>query len=133
MEVKMNKKIYMISAFILFLSEIAILLFWKKNLFIRGYIGDVLAVIFLYTLIKSVVNIKVLYGAALSFLVGVLLEIGQYYNFAEKINMQNNKIFTVIFGAHFDWKDILAYFIGGAIVIAVEKTITIKNKNYHKK
>ena len=122
----MKKKTYMISAIMLFLSEIAILMFWEKNLFIRGFVGDVLAVIFLYAVIKSVVNIKILYGAVLSFLVGAVLEIGQYYNFAEKINMQNNRIFTVIFGANFDWKDILAYFIGGLIVIAVEKIITVK-------
>lgn len=116
----MNKKMYLVAAVVLFLAEIAILIFWEKNLFIRGFLGDVLAVIFLYAAIKSAVNIKSNYGICISFAVGVLLEIGQYFNFAKLINMEHNRIFTVAFGTHFDMKDILAYFIGSLILFACE-------------
>ena len=124
----MNKKTYLIAAVILFLAEIAILIFWEKNLFIRGFLGDVLAVLFLYAAIKSIVNIKSSYGIFISFAVGVLLEIGQYFNFAKLINMQDNRIFNVVFGSRFDWKDIVAYFIGTMMLFACEKYFIKKIK-----
>ncbi len=124
----MNKQMYLLAAVVLFLAEIAILIFWEKNLFIRGFLGDVLAVIFLYAAIKSVVNIKSSYGICISFAVGVLLEIGQYFNFAKLINMEHNRIFTVAFGAHFDMKDILAYFIGIMILFVCENYFIDKIK-----
>ena len=128
----MSRKWYFILFLAMFAAEAAILKFFEKNLFIRGFIGDVLAVIFLYALIMSVVKIKKNYVIVFSYLTGIILEIGQYYNFAKIIGMENNKVFKVLFGAHFDWKDISAYSIG-AIIVLIMEILVEKNKKVQKK
>ena len=128
----MSRKWYFILFLAMFAAEAAILKFFEKNLFIRGFIGDVLAVIFLYALIMSVVKIKKNYVIVFSYLTGIILEIGQYYNFAKIIGMGNNKVFKVLFGAHFDWKDISAYSIG-AIIVLIMEILVEKNKKVQKK
>ena len=128
----MSRKWYFILFLAMFAAEAAILKFFEKNLFIRGFIGDVLAVIFLYALIMSVVKIKKTYVIVFSYLTGIILEIGQYYNFAKIIGMENNKVFTVLFGSCFDWIDIFAYSIGSLMLIIIEILVE-KNKKVQKK
>ncbi len=120
----MNKKIYLSIAVFMFMMEGAILKFWSMNKVIRGTIGDVIAVIFLYSLIMGVIKIERKKAVIISFCTGALLEVLQYMKFAEIIGMGDNRVFTTIFGSNFDWKDIGAYFVGAVVAICCELTAT---------
>ncbi|MBW4604907.1 MAG: DUF2809 domain-containing protein [Calothrix sp. FI2-JRJ7] len=51
-----------------------------------------------------------------------LVEILQYFNFVNKLGLQNNRILAVALGSTFDWKDIIAYAIGTIIILALDFT-----------
>ena len=97
-------------------------------MFIRGTVGDISAGIILYTLIRGTVKISSRTAVLISIATAVILEFLQYLNFAQLIGMGDNKIFTTLFGSHFDWKDIAAYFIGTGVIIYYE----MKAKNLKK-
>lgn len=116
----MKRKHYLIISFFTFTMEIAILKFWSMNSFIRGTLGDIIAVIFLYTIIMGTVKISSRTAVLISIATAVILEFLQYLNFAQLIGMGDNKIFTTLFGSYFDWKDIAAYFIGTGVILICE-------------
>jgi len=43
-----------------------------------------------------------------------------YLDLLGKLGLSQNKLLRIILGATFDWKDILAYFLGAAIVLGWE-------------
>ncbi len=115
---KINIK-YIFAFLILLAIEILIALF-AHDKFIRPYIGDVLVIILLYCLIRSFVR-KVKFLPYYLFLFGVIVEITQYFKIVYLLNMQNNKLLSIIIGSSFDIKDILCYFAAMIILIIWEK------------
>lgn len=116
---KIDKK-YLGAFFILLLVEIFIALFVKDN-FIRPYVGDILVIIVLYTLIRGFVGKRIRFLPIYLFLFGVLVEFLQYINIVKILNLHNSKFFRILIGTSFDIKDIVCYLIGTIILILWEK------------
>ncbi len=82
---------------------------------IRSFIGDVIAVIFVYAVLRTFIDGNRLLLALIAFLTGVA-EYGQYL--AKQFDIViGNPALRIILGATPDWLDVLAYAIGAGIVV----------------
>ncbi|EKQ57677.1 MULTISPECIES: DUF2809 domain-containing protein [unclassified Clostridium] len=103
----------------LLIIEIYIGLYIHDNI-IRPYIGDVLVVGVIYFLLRGI-NCKSKFLALYVFIFACLVEIGQYFNLASVLHIDNFKLAKVILGSTFDLKDILCYFMGTIIIFIYER------------
>jgi Protein of unknown function (DUF2809) len=110
---------YFYATLLLFLIEVCIAVFVNDRV-IRPFVGDVLVVILVYCFVKAFWRIRsnVAIAGVFAFACGV--EILQYFNLVDLLGLRQNKPLVVILGSVFDWKDILAYGIGCAIVLGWE-------------
>lgn len=111
MKFQFSLKYFLISIFI-FLIEVLIATKLKDIFFVRAYLGDVIVVMLLYTLIKSffrVNNDKLILGILIF---SCLLEFAQYFNIAEKLGFRKGSLMYIIIGNSFSWIDILCYGVG---------------------
>lgn len=114
----MRKKqiIYIVLTIILLVIEVLIALFVQDR-FIRPYVGDVLVIMVLYTLVRTFVpeGIKVLPLYLFGF--AALVELAQYFRIVERVGLENNRFFSVLIGSVFDIKDIVCYAVGTVLII----------------
>ena len=86
---------------------------------LRSFFGDVLAVVWLYFVFKTVVAVRPMPLALAAFGAGCALELGQYL--ARLGHWQiANPVLRVVIGSTPDWLDVLAYGIGAAVVALCE-------------
>lgn len=108
----MKKRLFFFSAFLLiFAAEIIIALFVHDSI-IRPYFGDVLIVILIYCLIRTVFPDKITASSSLYFSFSATVEVLQYFNFVSLIGLGNNAFARILFGTTFSMIDILCYLIG---------------------
>ncbi|WP_336686809.1 DUF2809 domain-containing protein [Chryseobacterium bernardetii] len=111
MKFQFSLKYLLISVFI-FLIEVLIATELKDIFFVRAYLGDVIVVMLLYTLIKSffrVNNEKLILGILIF---SCLVELAQYFNIAEKLGFREGSLMYIVIGNSFSWIDILCYVAG---------------------
>lgn len=89
---------------------------------LRGFVGDVLAVAWLYFVFKTVVPVRPMPLAMAAFGVGCALELGQYLAWLGHWQIAN-PVLRVVVGSTPDWLDVLAYAIGAAAVVGIERRI----------
>ncbi len=106
-------------ASLLLAIEVFIALFIKDR-FIRPFIGDVLVVILIYCLLRAFVKTDANKTAIAVLLFAFTIEILQYFHLVDRLGLSNNQIAAIAIGTTFDWKDLLAYTIGMAIVLWLE-------------
>ena len=116
---KFNLK-YFSLAVVLFLTEVVIELYVHDN-FVRPYIGDLLVVILLYCMVKSVLNTPVFITAISVLLFSYLIEILQYLNLTKMLGLENSYTAKILLGNYFAWEDIFAYTAGILIVLIFER------------
>jgi len=113
-----NKK-YCSICLTLFVVEVFIAVYVHDDI-IRPYAGDLLAVIFLYCGIKSIINAPVKKTAISVLLFSFILEISQYFHILYYAGLQNCKLANVVLGNSFAWIDLLAYTLGTVIILGFE-------------
>ena len=126
MKFKFNLKYFLLSIFI-FLVEVLIATVLKNQFFIRAYLGDVIVVMLLYTLVKSFFitnDTKLILGI---FAFSCLIEFAQFFNIAEKLGFQPGSLMYIVIGNSFSWIDILCYGVGCLILYLLVK-ISSKQK-----
>jgi Protein of unknown function (DUF2809) len=105
---------------LLLVTEICIAVFIHEQ-FIRPFFGDVLVVILIYCLIKTFWNIRVGVASLSVFAFACTIEVLQYFNLVGLLGLQKYQLLVIILGSTFDWNDILAYAIGTAVILWLEK------------
>lgn len=105
---------------LIFLTEVLIALYVHDS-FVRPYFGDVLVVILLYCFFKSFLRLPVLPVAIGVLIFSFTIELLQFFNIVEKLNLGHSKIARTVIGTSFSWIDLLCYAAGIAIVIGLEK------------
>ena len=95
--------------------------------FIRPYVGDFLVVILLYCLVKSFLNMPVLITGLAVLLFAYLIETLQFFRLADRLHLQHHSWPRIMLGDYFTWTDILAYTLGIASVLILEKSRNTKN------
>lgn len=125
-----KRGLYFLATFLLIGIEVCIALFVDDN-FVRPYIGDVLVVIPIYTLIRVFVPDKLKLLPLYIFIFAVGVEILQYFQIVHRLGLENNTFMRVLIGSVFDIKDILCYGIGCAVLGVFEYRKVLKTKVYY--
>lgn len=107
---KINKR-YIYYTFALFCIELCIALFIKDTI-IRPFIGDVLVVMLIYYFLRIFYHKRRIRLAIGVLFFSFLIEFSQYVKLIEIIQLEENKLASVVLGATFDWLDLWAYTIG---------------------
>jgi hypothetical protein len=115
---------YFCLTILLFLIEVYIALF-VDDWFIRPFVGDVLVVILLYCFVRAFWQVRATVTALSVFAFACVIEVLQYFNLVDRLGVRQYKVLVVILGSTFDWKDILAYAIGTAIVLLLENRFNL--------
>lgn len=105
---------------VIFAIEVLIALFVTDD-FVRPYVGDVLVVILLYCVVKSVLRLPVFMPAMLVLLFSFMVEFLQYVQIVEKLGLEDSTVAGTVLGTSFVWMDFVAYMAGIAMVLVVEK------------
>lgn len=85
----------------------------------RSFFGDVLAVVWVYAVFKTVIGARVLPLALAALGVGLLVELGQFFASTWHWHISSRAL-RIVLGSTADWWDVLAYAIGFAAVLALE-------------
>lgn len=114
------QKHWLYSAICFFCLEVFIAAFLHDRI-IRPYVGDLLAVVFLYCLVQSVAPLPVGPTLAGVLLVAYALEALQYVHLLAHLGLQHSRLAAVVLGSHFEWVDMLAYTLGALLIWGAEK------------
>jgi hypothetical protein len=118
-------KIYFLLTLLLLLVEILIAAF-AHDRFIRPYVGDFLVVIFLYCFYRSFFKIPYTTVAIAVLLFSYVVEVSQYFHLINRLGLQQSRLAHLILGSGFAWFDCIAYTLGIALVLWVEKIQAIR-------
>ena len=113
------------ASLLLFVSLVLLATFGARTGWLRGFFGDVLAVIWLYYVGKTVLAASPLPLALAAFSVGCALELAQYL--ARLWHLQiGNRVLRIVVGSTPDWMDVLAYAIGFVAVLSIESAFRFR-------
>ena len=102
---------YLFATLMLLGIEVVIALFVRDD-FVRPYVGDVLVVVVIYTFVRTFVPEKIRLLPLYVFLFAVGVEGLQAVNIVEWLGLSDNRIFSILIGSTFDFKDIICYAMG---------------------
>ena len=105
---------------ILLLSILILIVMFVHDEFIRPFVGDVLAVFWIYFVLKSFIKASNYELAHYVLLIAFSVEIAQFYELINILGLQDNQIARIVMGSTFDWFDLLAYGVGWAIIVMSE-------------
>ena len=130
----MKKRLtYCITSVLLLVIEIIIGMY--AHGFIRNYMGDVLVVILLYTLYRSIIpnwpkKWYVLPTVILIFAFSV--EFLQLWGFCDRFDI-TNRLLRIIIGTGFSVEDLVSYAVGVLPCYTTEYIVKVKRRNYIEK
>ncbi|MDO5617124.1 MAG: DUF2809 domain-containing protein [Cruoricaptor ignavus] len=108
---------YFLATVILFLIEVIIATILKDWFFVRAYLGDVIVVMLIYTFVLSFFEVRnknlLIIGI---FAFAVTVEILQYLNIAERLNLTPGSWQHIVVGSSFSWWDIVCYGAGCILI-----------------
>ncbi len=110
---------YFVAFIILLLTEILIAKFLTTG-FIRHTVGDFLVVILMYCFFKSVLTAKPLHVALGLLAFSFLIEFLQLFQFLKLLNLEHNRMATLILGSTFHVSDLVAYTLGILFILMIE-------------
>ena len=114
------RRIYLIVAIALLAVEVLIALFVRDE-FVRPYLGDVLAVAFLYAALRAATPLGRAPALGLTLAIALGVEIAQALNLLDAIGLRDNAVARTVLGGVFDWADLGAYAAGALLVAVVER------------
>ncbi|PQJ42594.1 hypothetical protein BTO00_11040 [Vibrio campbellii] len=109
-----------LKSLVCFIALVVIALYVRDS-FIRPTVGDVLVVVWLYYFLASLFSMPVNWLVSLVVLIAFAVELGQLLQVAAWLAIEPSSPLAIILGATFDWKDLLAYCIGGLLCWWMEK------------
>ena len=118
-----NKKYFIL--FIIFFCIEVVFIFVETNVFIRSYATDMFAVMYLYFFIRTISSLSVFRIITVVYIISYLIETIQYFEIFTEENQ--NFLMELVFGATFDFWDLVAYNFGLGISLIIEYFIENKN------
>lgn len=114
------RKGYFVSAILLLITEICIAMLLNDK-FIRPYVGGFLVVILLYCLVKTFLNIGIVWACIGVLGFAYLIESLQYAHVLKWFGWEDVKLLNIVLGHSFDWADMAAYTLGVIAIYWIEK------------
>lgn len=115
----MSRRFYC-AAFALLLAAEVFIALYVRDAFVRPYLGDVLVIILLYCLGRSVLDIRGRWLVPAVTALGALAECLQYFRLADRLGLPPGSALRIILGSTFDRKDLLCYLAGGLLLAGWE-------------
>lgn len=109
-----------------FSVEVFIALF-VHDAFIRPYVGDVIAVAFVYYFVRAFLSCKPVYAAFMSLTFAFAVEYGQYVGLISFLGLRNNELARIVLGTSFSWGDVLCYIAGFALLFLLDPELRKKH------
>jgi hypothetical protein len=103
----------------LFCIEVSIATVFRHIGWLRGFVGDALAVVFVYYGFKTIFRAPTLWLAIAALLVGYGVELSQTISHLNSWKI-SNPVLRIALGSTPDWWDVLAYTVGFCAVLAIE-------------
>ncbi|MBM9577546.1 DUF2809 domain-containing protein [Leptospira sp. 201903070] len=100
--------------------------FFDSNRLIRGFLGDLIIVMVLYSFFKSIADFDPVKLSISIILFSFVLETLQYFKIVRLLGFQENYLTRIIFGSVFDPLDLLAYLIGVFLIFCIDTRILLK-------
>ena len=100
--------------------EVYIALF-VRDAWVRPYGGDLLAVVWVYCLLRSALTLRSTTLALAAFAVGAGVEVAQYLEVPRLLGLSRHPVLSVIAGTTFQWGDLLAYALGAALAYGLDE------------
>jgi hypothetical protein len=89
--------------------------------FIRGSMSDFLVVIFIHVAILTVYHINPTPLAIGVFLFAALIEVGQYFHFADALGLARGSLLSILLGNTFSLHDMLMYALGAVAAWSLQR------------
>ena len=100
-----------------------------RDAFIRPYLGDVLAVVAVYLLARSIWPRGHRFLATGVFLFAAAVECMQGLGWSDLPVVRDSRLLRIVLGSTFDWKDILCYAVGCGAIALTERLLTGHREN----
>jgi len=113
------RKAYALAAIFLFVVEVLIALFVRDQ-FVRPYLGDVLAVMLVYAVLRAATPMGVASALCVALAIALVIEVAQALNLLGALGLADNRFARIVLGGAFDMLDMAAYLAGGAAILAIE-------------
>lgn len=118
-----NKRILYGSIFCGLLAvEVCIALF-VHDAFIRPYVGDMLVTLLLCCLCRVVFPTKIRLLPLWVFLFASCVEIGQYFDLVDLLELADNRFLSVLLGRTFSWMDLVCYAVGCIVAFGLDQAV----------
>lgn len=111
----------------LFVILVFIALFVKDS-FVRPFLGDTLAVMWLYYTFKIFLKVSSFWLSVFVLFIAYCIEFIQYLHILSILSLEHIKILRIVFGSTFDINDILAYTLGWFVILFQIKYFNGSNK-----
>ena len=89
--------------------------------FVRPYAGDLLATILVYCGLRSWWRAPTGVVAGVALLISYAVEAGQALHLLRRLGWEHSTGARLLLGSQFDWGDMLAYTLGAALVLGLER------------
>jgi uncharacterized membrane protein len=103
--------------FAILFAIVAIIALFFRDPWIRPLLGDVLIVMVIAYLIHAFIAISLRKIAIATLIFAYLIEFLQFLNLIDRLGWRNSQLAHLTIGSTFDWRDLVAYTIGIAIVL----------------
>ena len=111
--------IYPAAAIVVLAAEVCIALF-VNDAVIRPYIGDILAAVLVYCVVRIFWANPPKLLALYVWLFAVAVELVQLFGIVQRLGLGENRVIAVIAGGTFDFVDIALYAVGAGIMFVVQ-------------
>jgi hypothetical protein len=118
---------YALAALLVLLLEVAIAL-WVHDRLIRPHLGDSLAVVLVYCVLRTSTRLRVVSAVLAALAVAFMIETAQFFGLVEASGLAHSTVARVSLGTSFDPQDLLAYVLGGLLVIMFETVLGQGNR-----
>ncbi len=112
MGIKMKKRLIFGGCALAVLSVEVLIALFVRDRFVRPYLGDVLAVVFVYLGLRTLFPEKPRFVSLIAFGIAAAVELLQLTDLSGIFGERS--VFSVIVGGTFDFADLACYFVGGA-------------------
>lgn len=105
---------HLLLAMLVFVMEVFIATRLPHVSWVRAYLGDVLVVVLLYAMIRSLLRINDYLVLWVVFVFACGIEFAQYFRVAERLGYVRGDVMYTVIGNTFSWGDIACYAAGCA-------------------
>lgn len=124
----MKKRIiYGVITVVLIAVEVLIALYVHDK-FVRPYLGDVIVVVVIYTLVRTIIPDRCRLLPLLVFIFATGVELLQIVNLPKVFGFEDSRLLSTLVGSVFDVKDIICYAVGCALLGALELYICLRQR-----